>query len=156
LSQLYKEVGPEDRHDALRVSIIRRFDKHNPHAYRVVVGSNPNSGHSPSANKIVLAVARVHTMTPSTSSNLDRFLDCYAKAGSHSFTYATPASDGREFDLAPEPPILKTHLHVREAWQIGLNDLDGVGLREDDEPIIPSNETEAPVIPLLEWKRQRR
>src|SRR5262249_13955052 len=156
MTQLYQEVGPEDRQDFLRVSIIRHFDKHNPHAYRVVVGSNPTSAHSTSATKLVLAVSRVHTMTPSTSFNLNNFLDCYARAGSYYFTYGILSSDGQEVDLGPEPPIVKTHLHVREAWQIGLNDLDCAGLREDDEPIIPPTEPEAPVIQLLQRRWQQR
>jgi hypothetical protein len=155
LTHLCTEVGPEDQDDALRITIIRHFDRHNPHAYRVVMGSNPKSAHSPSTNKMVLLVARVHTMTPSTSSNLDQFLDSYAKAGSYYFTCAMLTSDGQGFIPAPKPPIVKKHLHVREAWQIGLNDMDGAGLLEDDEPIIPPSETEAPVIQLLRWKRQQ-
>ncbi len=154
LTELYKEVGPEDRHDVLRISVIRHIDKHNPDAYRVIVASNPMAALSTSAKKIVLAVSRVHTMTPASSSILDNFIKCFTKTGSYFFTYAIPVPGGQELDLAPEPPIVKTHLHVREAWQIGLNDLDGAGVLKGDEPIIPLNEAEAPVGQLLQWKQR--
>jgi hypothetical protein len=156
LTQLCREVGPEDRTDTLRVTIIRRIDRDNPHAYRVVVGSNPMEAHSSSASKIVFVASRTNTMTPSTSTNLEAFLANYAAAGSYYFTYAIPAAGEAHLDLATEPPILKTHLHVREAWEIGLNDPDCVGIRDEDDPIIPPGTAEAPITSLLQWKRRRQ
>jgi hypothetical protein len=95
-------------------------------------------------------------MTPSASTNLEAFLANQAAAGSYYFTYAIPAAGGTDLDLATVPPILKTHLHVREAWEVGLNDPDCVGIRNEDDPIIPPGEANAPVSKLLEWKRRMR
>jgi hypothetical protein len=156
MTQLHKEVGPEDGQDALRISIIRGIDKGNLHAYRVVVGSNPMAAQPPSTNKIMYMVARVQTMTPSSSSNLDNFLACYNRFGSYYLTYAVPDPNTRGVNLYSEPLILKTHLHVRQAWQIGLNDLDCTGLCDDDDPIVPPDEPNAPVIQLLRWMHERK
>jgi hypothetical protein len=64
---------------------------------------------------------------------------------------------------APQPPapmrqgyILKKTLQVREAWTIGVNDIDGSGvLPEDDVPIPPEHESDAPVRELLRRQREQ-
>jgi len=48
-------------------------------------------------------------------------------------------------------------LAVREAWQIGTNDLDASILDdEDDDPIVPSDVTDPPVRAALESIRELR
>ena len=52
--------------------------------------------------------------------------------------------------------VLKRHLNVREAWEIGINDIDVAGVVPDDDVQIPGGrEVDAPVLQLLEWKRQK-
>lgn len=51
--------------------------------------------------------------------------------------------------------ILKRDLNIRPAWQVGRNDPDGAGIDVDDQIRIPEGETNAPVIELLAWKKER-
>lgn len=155
-SHLHAEVGSEDHRDSLRVSVIRGIDRHNPHHYRIVVGSSPDTVDPGATNKMVVLMSRVQTMTPSSSANLDAFLDNYARAKSFSLTCALAPSGGRPPQFAARNWIRKPHLHVREAWQIGFNDLEVMGLLADDDPIIPAGQPDAPVLQLLRWKREQR
>ena len=42
----------------------------------------------------------------------------------------------------------------REAWEVGLNDIDSVAVLPDDDPIIPDNhQCDAPVLEVLRKKR---
>ena len=50
-------------------------------------------------------------------------------------------------------PIRK--ITFREAWTVGENDLDSPAIQPDDNPIIPeAHKTDAPILKLLERKRQ--
>lgn len=63
-------------------------------------------------------------------------------------------------DGYPEPKIIrdmflfKKLLIVKPAWQIGDNDEDLVVLQLDDEPIIPENIKDAPVLKALERNKK--
>jgi hypothetical protein len=49
--------------------------------------------------------------------------------------------------------ILKSKITIRYAWQIGENDPAGVAIYKDDDPIIPNDVKDAPVIALLKKKQ---
>jgi hypothetical protein len=45
---------------------------------------------------------------------------------------------------------------VRDAWTIGVNDIDGPGVMPDDDVSIPADRlNDAPVLELLKWKEAR-
>ena len=45
----------------------------------------------------------------------------------------------------------------REAWEVGINDMDNATILPDDDPIIPEEHlNDAPVLELLEKKRKIR
>lgn len=96
---------------------------------------------------------RVHKMDATTPENLNRFLE------SHSVVDAfllAPAFVTLEFD-GPQVPDFDIELgigihsiHVRNAWEIGSNDIDLMGIQKGDNPIIPEDIEEAPVHDLLQ------
>ncbi len=149
-----QELGKTDENEALRISIIRHFDKHHSHHYRVVIGSNVEQAKL-ERSAAFFAVSRVHTMTPESSQNLDSFLQAYRDVGAYFVAPAVVGGNGQ----FPEPigafSILKRELIVREAWEIGLNDLDRPGIQPGDQPTIPDGVNNAPVKELLESKRTR-
>jgi hypothetical protein len=134
--------GPKDEDDVLRLAIITGLSKQNPAEYAVVVG--PNFRHIKSSEgKSVVFVSRINRMTPTNSTNLDSFIAAFKRAGA--FLLAPAQMDS----CAPMPfvnlAIIKRHIHIRQAWQIGENDPDVSALCEDDEPIIPEGVTDAPI-----------
>jgi hypothetical protein len=59
-------------------------------------------------------------------------------------------------DAARQRCVLAKLPNVRDAWQVGRHDPDTTGIREDDNPIIPSkNEKDAPVLEVLGMLRAR-
>jgi hypothetical protein len=154
LRQLVRDVGYDDPRNRLRITIVRNISKRHPSHYRVVIGSNVDTA---DVKKFAVTVFRVHTMTPDSSVNLDGFISGYNSVGS--YLLGIGVVDPRK-PRVPEPMrhgyVLKKTLQVREAWTIGLNDLDGAGILPDDDVLIPPDrEGDAPVLELLQRKRER-
>lgn len=145
------ELGPRDSEERLRLTIIRGISRGNPNAYRIVIGSNPRKVFSDPNIKRINMVFRVNTMEPQSGQNLEHFLSHYQKHGKYKLTLATSEADfskAKRFDASIE----KRELYVREAWEIGRNDPDCIGIREDDDVIIPEGQENAPVLELLRRK----
>ena len=125
------EFGEIDKQEQLRLVIVRGIDLAHPHAYRVIIGSNPALW--PTGNKMVLSMNRIHRMDATTSDNLDRFLK--SRAAVDAF-FLAPAFVPPEFDGTQTPEFemeLRILIHaviVRDAWEIGPRDIDSIGIQK--------------------------
>lgn len=149
-----KELGKVDKNERLRLTIIGGITKKNIHAYRVVIGSNPEVGRSSDSSRLFFMVNRRHTMEASSDRNLSAFLANYNAVKSYIFAPAVLRDGSSEPELLPEKGILKRELNVRQAWEIGRNDIDSPGISDDDDPIIPESQTAAPVLEVIKWLRE--
>ncbi|TWP28350.1 hypothetical protein EUA62_00975 [TM7 phylum sp. oral taxon 348] len=137
-----------DKEDDLRITIVRGIDKKNPFYYRIGVGANIKKELSPA--RLVGTIVRSNMMTPTNSDNLDRFLADYKKYGCFWIVPAAFNKSGKP-DMYQPLSILKEKVVIRDAWEIGINDLDSSLIRQGDNPIIPKSEIEeAPVIELIQ------
>lgn len=132
---LISKVGQVDAENRLRVLLIRGVTKSNPAAYRVVIGTKVDP--SPKGGKTMMMVTRNHTMEPTSTENLDRFLAGLADPPNYLLAPAhyNPEQGGQS--LGMDLAIHKTELVVRNAWEIGPNDIDMTGLAPDDDPVVP-------------------
>ena len=148
--------GDADMDEVLRLAIITGLSKKKPADYVVVVGpSLPQVAEN--EKKIIIATPKINRMTPNTSENLDNFLAAYKEAGAFLLAPAQLPKDITN----PQMPfvqlaIVKRQLDLRQAWQIGENDLDILALAEDDEPVIPVGVTDPPVKKALIRRRTFR
>jgi hypothetical protein len=145
--------GNEDKNDVLRLAIIRGVSRQNPAEYAVVVG--PNLRHlEGQEGKTFTLVSRINRMMPTSTANLDAFLREYHKVGAFLLAPAQLSTN------TPTPfiqlAIAKQRLEIRQAWEIGENDPDFSALQEDDQPIIPLDAIDPPVISALERIRAMR
>jgi hypothetical protein len=143
-----KEFGTHDRDNKIRVSIIRGIQRTNRAAYRVFVGSN----FQPEANSssIITFIGRHQTMTPTTTENLDGFLKIVAGAKSYLLAPAHFVSETKLPDIGLGLAIQKEELVIRQAWEIGLNDIDAPAFLADDDPVIPPEVENPPINELLD------
>ena len=148
-SQWREELGEADGQERLRVSIIRGISRRSPHSYRVLIGANPKSATAGQKNKIIFLLTRIQTMTPTSDLNLSRFIKNYEQLNHFYLTYALLGDSNSDIVMFYDYCILKRSLEIRDAWQIGENDLESAGILEDDDPIIPEGESDAPVSRLL-------
>jgi len=146
-----KQLGAIDSEDVLRVSIITGVDKKRPFSYSVVIGTNAKFSADDPEGKFFLMVSRINRMTPSSSVNLDMFLDRFKIIGRYVIAPAhfINANDKGPIKILGDVCIEKTSLNVRPAWQIGENDPDIVGVQPDDDPIIPNDVKNPPILKAL-------
>jgi len=82
----------------------------------------------------------------------------FRSAGAYAVAPAlAPASPNEQFafeDFSLDLTILKKQLRVVPAWELGRNDPDSSVICADDDPIIPSGVTNAPVLAVLDRKRE--
>lgn len=150
--------GREEAEDDLRVTIVTGIHKSNPHHYGVIVG--PNIDHTTadlrSGSTVGITVSRINQMTPATSENLMNFLKVFNKFGAFFLMPAQlPISSQSMPEIEFRFALLKRHLHIRPAWQIGENDHDIVAL-DDEDPYIPEGVVDAPVIKAIAARHARK
>jgi hypothetical protein len=153
-SHWQNELGKIDKKDHLRLTIIRGVNKKNIHAYRVVVGSNPEIRPDEATSKLFFMVNRMQTMEPSSDRNLTAFLAQYDLAKAYFLAPAVLREGSSEPEPIMEKSIMKRELNVRWAWEIGRNDIDSCGIRDDDDPIIPDRNQDAPVLDVIKWMKE--
>ena len=150
-----KRYGTDDVQDDLKVTIVRGISRNNPAAYAVMASPNPDNILISGASTIGF-ISRINRMYPSTTQNLDKFLEVHARYGQYSLL---PAHMPNEL-AQPEPmfdlSIGKHKLTVINAWEIGINDMAASALDLDDAPFIPADQPNPPVIETLEWLRSLR
>ena len=147
-----KKYGKVDDKEVIKLSVIRHVDEKKPHTYRVHVSSNVSLEDFPK-DKLLITASRFHEMHPTNSSNIERMLTEYTKKGHYRLC---PALFDSNNQITPflSHSIVKTNLVVKSAWQIGLQDLDRVVIRDDDQPIIPNDVINAPVLQVLAEKNK--
>jgi SEC-C motif len=152
-----QELGRDDLSEKLRISVVTGVSRENPFAYRVVLGTNPNwltaDKRKPSTQFVM--VSRINEMTPRSSANLDRFLEAYRNAQRY---LLLPAQAGVDeiTGLAPDLGITKRELFVRRAFEIGRHDPESIAIYPDDKVIIPDGVSDAPVLEVLQRKKQNK
>ena len=132
----------------LRISIIKGFDKDFPFAYKVHITTALNEINVKEDEKVV-SCSRFHIMEARNFDNLDKICREYVKTGELKIV-PIGINNGALIpcDLRFLPQIRLRNFVVRNAWEIGPNDVDAVAIKESDNPIIPDG-VDAPVLKLI-------
>ncbi|WP_128915041.1 hypothetical protein [Granulicella sibirica] len=150
-----REIGKEDRDDAVRVSLVKGISKTKPFSYCVIIGANAEAKPLRQGTKYFLLMSRLNRMDATSSFNLSRFEKSVDQCGKYYLAPAVYTGRGDEYELLDENHLLKIHVHFRDAWSIGPGDADGVGVQDDDDPIVPPEaQNDPPYKKLLEWKKK--
>lgn len=149
-----KRLGKIDQGEWICLTIITGTDKNHPAHYRVAISVNSNLLFQ--EGKQSAFVVRMQDMTPTDSTNLNRFIELFEKTGYYRLSLGqmvdrqmTPYN-GNEFSIE------KRKLRIVPAWQIGPNDPVISALGGIEEPIIPPEISDPPFIMALEWRRRRQ
>ena len=151
-TQWRKDIGKIDKNEKIRIVFVKGVDRDYKDSYRVCIGPKLeplNDG------KFLFVITRIKQMDPSTSVNLDNFLkdrdmqDCF---------FLLPALVDPDWDQRTTPElqwdlrILIHQVYVKNAWEIGPTDIDQAAICKGDQPIIPDEVKDAPVLKLLKRK----
>ena len=116
-------IGEIDIFEKLRISIVTDVDKENLAHYKVMIGPNEsylnelsNGTYLKNEEKLFMAISRVNLMTPSSSMNLDSFLERYRRVGKFYITNILEMPEGFSFSpsaIDQDNLILKSELIVK-------------------------------------------
>lgn len=138
-----EEIGREDKDELIRVSILKGIEQDDPLHYVVHVSANFDALKKTATDGVFVSISRLNTMEPTSSQNLDRFLEDYNRAGCYFLVPVEMKPTGPEpiMDLR----IFKRNFSVSEAWQVGPNSQDVAAIKDPDRVFVPDGETNAPV-----------
>lgn len=161
-----QELTSHDKNDRLRISLIRRINKNNPLAYRLVVGANfdnfaaltPGKGEisKDDIGAYKVSTYRIHTIDNPSANHVDQFKQDFERYKAYILIPGVISGPTAQPQFFHELGIFKHQISIRDAWDIGPNDLDSIGVMADDEPIIPVGIEEPPVYELQKIKRSRK
>lgn len=144
------KFGREDKLDLIRITIIKGVDESNPYWYRVHISANIETNNLLQSNQNFFAVAsRIHEMNPNSPENLNNLIGLFNTMKKYKLYPAKLSHSGNEIKPFFDSSILKTTLIIKEAWEIGENDLDRVVIKGNDRLIIPKGNSEAPILKIL-------
>lgn len=148
-SDLVQALGREDKRNRLQISIIRKIDKKNPAHYRVCLFENMEF----SSSTMVQVTARIQTMTPLNSHNLDRFLERYANVGRYVVGYGVmKKNQGIQPKVGSDTSLVKYNIKLLDAWEVSLNSIESTAISIDDDPIIPDGIDAPPFWEILKHR----
>jgi len=147
-----KEYGEVDKEETISISIIKGIRKDKPYWYKVLISKDIRKNQMEDGSFVSLS-SRFHRMEATSSTNLDNLVNGYKYFKEY---LLIPAYVDKDSNMKPFPElgILKTNLKIINAWEIGIHDFERVVITEDDEPIIPDNIENAPILELLKDKRK--
>ncbi len=149
-----ERFGERDTKDEIRISVVKGIDRDNPFHYRGCLSRETDALSKDERTQLVI-VSQKTTMTVNDHDNLQMFLRGLHAIGCYWLAPAVVGKDGQP-ELLLDHAILKRKFHVRDAWQIGLHDIDAVAISPDDDVIIPGGESNPPIRELLEWHRNNK
>jgi hypothetical protein len=148
-----KRLGKIDRDEWISLTIITGTDKNYPTHYRVAISANSDLLFQ--NGKQAAFVVRMQDMTPSDSTNLDRIIEFFEKAGFYRLSLGQMVDHKMSPYNGSEFSIEKRRLRIVPAWQIGPNDPASGALGGIENPIIPPAISDPPFIRALELRRNR-
>jgi len=147
-----QDFGSLDKEDAINITIIKGIDKKEPFAYKVMISKNEKSIKSTITNGIAQILTRFHKMDAKTPDNLNNLIFGF----NHFKKYKLiPAYINGKGAIEPifDRAIIKTSLIIKDAWEIGENDLERSVIQKNDNPIIPDKHKDnAPILAILKMK----
>jgi hypothetical protein len=153
--ELRKKLGSKDTDDRLRISIITGIDKEDPTAYELVVGTNLPASDAERGPREIVFVSRVHRMDKPNPLNLKRFEDQVTRTKRYGVFPVQAPTREKDMEMFGDLAIMKKTIRIAPAWQVGENDIDSMAIRPDDNPIIPPETVDAPVLRLLDRRKRR-
>lgn len=161
--QIFEKWEDEFRAKKLNIKLtfITGVDADHPKWYKVIIAPDVKKMFANDENKesrYVVASSRFHLMQSSDDTNIRMFKEQYLKFHYAGLSAAETVNNQLPSDIDKRYPrvIPITNIEFREAWTIGENDPDSMAILPSDKPVIPQGkEKEAPVLKLIEAKKQR-
>ncbi len=152
---LRRLTGKIDSKNQIRVSVIKGVDSRYPHTYAILIGSELKAD-GREHDHLITSVSRINRMNATSSANIDRFLQSYRDVGEAIILPGSMKARAVSPESIDQHGIVIKSIHVRNAWEIGLDEPDTVAIEEGATPVIPEGVDRALILAKLQKIRERR
>lgn len=156
-NDIFEEWMKNEDKMPLKVMFVTKINKNNMSWYRTIVTLDPKrymQMYPDMKERYVAIPSRRHTMTPSSSQNLEMFYKFYAQEKRCKLIPLKIENNRVVLDESfPPKGIDLFNIEFRDAWTIEESEFASCAIEKDDDPFIPEGMKEAPVINLLKKKR---
>lgn len=152
---LAEDIGDDDSREKIRVSILKGISIKKPFAYRIAIGPGVGSFDEAPSGGFQYMMSRANTMEPVSGDNLKHLENEMAKKNAAYLMAGTFGSDGHPMNVS-EARIRIKNVVIRNAYEVGPNDLDSAHVHEEDDVYIPVTVSKPPMRELFKRNRARR
>ncbi|PCH66677.1 MAG: hypothetical protein COC06_12415 [Bacteroidales bacterium] len=150
-----KRFGKEDINDIIKITIVKGVNKNNPYWYKVHISANIQSQSLESREKYLSLAARFHQMTPNNPENMKRIEQMVSLKKKFMFCPAEISNNGKDVEPYFDKAIIKSSIEIKNAWELDINAPESVVILKDDDPIIPPEIMNAPVLEILKRRNNK-
>ena len=151
---LIDNATKEDKDGKIVVSFIKGISKTNIYDYRVMITGKVRIPKNSSENLIINSTTRFHQMNCTDDKNIG-ILEDIINAGKDYKISILPMIVYNNEKIKPlwEYEIILKNVTVKQAYEIGKDDLEAAAILDNDNPIIPPQIKNPPINELLELKK---
>lgn len=146
------DIGRTDKNEKIRILILTGVEKSNPNSITMAVSSNINHSLIKKGSRVAIT-SRVFKIEDPDPQNLNHFRKAFSVSQRYALVPVTKSSNGAEPTFHEDLAIMKHSIVFREAWTVGINDLDSAAIHPSANPIIPKDQKNAPVLDLIKMKK---
>lgn len=150
-----QKFGNEDKEEQIKITLIKGIDTKNPFWYKVVIGSNIKIDKKEDI-EVYMASQRIHRMEPNNPVNIENLTKLYSKNKKYLLLPAQISHDGTDVEPFFDKGIIKRQLNIKNAWELAENDMEQVAITDKDNPIIPKDIDDAPILKILKNRKKNR
>ncbi|HAF27762.1 MAG TPA: hypothetical protein DCG75_01830 [Bacteroidales bacterium] len=147
--------GKEDKNNIIKITIVKGVKRKNPYWYKVLITANLEALKLEAKERYFSVTNRVHQITPNNPDNMYRIEQIIKSKTKFLFCPAQMTVDGKDIEPFFEKGIIKSEIEIKNAWELGLNDPASVVIIDDDDPIIPIDVKNAPVLEILKKRKNK-
>ena len=151
---LIDNATKEDKEGNIIVSFIKGINKTNIYDYRVMITGKVKVPKDNTENIIINNTTRFHQMNCTDDKNI-RILESIINSGKNYKIGILPmiVQNNKEIQPLWAYEINLKSVNIKQAYEIGKDDLEATVILKDDDPIIPIHMKDAPVKELLKLKK---
>ena len=143
-----EKYGREDINEDIYIGIIREINTEHPHRYRVLITKKLHPSEKTKSNS-TMTLARTFDLYAESPTNLNNLVNGY-KYFNQYFLCPAYIDENGQIEIYEDLGILKKELSIKSAWEVSELDVESLGIRSDDTPIIPNGVVDVPVLKILE------
>ena len=150
---LIDNATKEDKEGNIIVSFIKGISKTNIYDYRVMITGKVKIPKDSSENIIINNATRFHQMNCTDDKNIRILEDIINSEKNCKISLLPMIVYNKEVKPLWKYEIVLKNVSIKQAYEIGKNDLEAAVILKEDDPIIPLNIKNAPINELLELKK---